>query len=105
MKVCVAYAGPEGESIVDVELADGATLAEAVERSGLVRALSLAALPLAYAIHGQRADGATPLRSGDRIEILRPLLADPKEARRRHAAERPLARRPLPGKRRRPVAS
>ena len=40
------------------------------------------------AIFGVTAEAATVLREGDRIELLRPLLADPKEARRRRALSR-----------------
>ena len=50
---------------------------------------------VAYAIFGQRVDGGAMLRDGDRVELLRPLLADPKDARRQRVEER----RRLPGKR------
>ena len=43
---------------------------------------------VAYAIFGQRADGEAVLRDGDRVELLRPLVADPKEARRQRVEER-----------------
>jgi putative ubiquitin-RnfH superfamily antitoxin RatB of RatAB toxin-antitoxin module len=56
---------------------------------------------LDYAIFGQRAGLATPLREGDRVELLRPLRADPKDARRARAAENPLPR-PRPKPKRRP---
>jgi putative ubiquitin-RnfH superfamily antitoxin RatB of RatAB toxin-antitoxin module len=36
-------------------------------------------------VFGVRATGETVLRDGDRLELLRPLLADPKDARRRRA--------------------
>jgi putative ubiquitin-RnfH superfamily antitoxin RatB of RatAB toxin-antitoxin module len=39
-------------------------------------------------IHGKLATLATPLCDADRVEILRPLQADPKEARRQRAARR-----------------
>ncbi|HSO01837.1 MAG TPA: RnfH family protein [Gaiellaceae bacterium] len=97
MKVVVAYAGPEGEAIVEVELTSGATLADAVDRSGTIARLNLRESTLDYAIFGQRASLATPLREGDRVELLRPLRADPKDARRVRAAENPLPRpRPKP---------
>ena len=86
MNVRVAYAGPEGEAIVEVCLAGGASVTEAVAASGIVDRLGLVETALCYAIHGQRAQAATPLREGDRIELLRPLVADPKETRRRRAA-------------------
>jgi putative ubiquitin-RnfH superfamily antitoxin RatB of RatAB toxin-antitoxin module len=103
MKVLVAYAGPEGEAVDEVDVPAHATLAEAVDRSGIALRLALDVGRLAFAIHGQRAVAGTPLRDGDRVELLRPLVADPKDVRRRRAAENPLPRtRPTVGKRRTP---
>ncbi len=104
MRVEVAYAGPEGVAIVGVELTDGASVAEAIEASGLVPRFGLIDAALGVAIFGQAATRATPLRPGDRVELLRPLRADPKDARRRRARDNPLPpSRPRP-KRRRPAA-
>jgi len=41
-------------------------------------------------LHGVRTDWDAAVRDGDRIELLRPLVADPKDARRRRAALKPL---------------
>ena len=77
----VVLALPRRHASAIVAVAEGATLADAVRAAGL---------PLegiaGYAIFGERAMPATPLRDGDRIELLRPLQADPKDARRRRAA-------------------
>ncbi len=96
MRVLVAYAAPGVEAIVPVTVADGATVADAVAASGLLRTSGIAPDRAGFAIFGQRADGAVPLREGDRVEITRPLVADAKAARRARAAERPLpkARKP-----------
>lgn len=97
MNVQVAYVGPEGTVLVDVELREGASVADALAASGIVTRLRLLEATLSYAVHGQRAKRNTPVRAGDRVELLRPLIADPKEARRRRAADHPLprsARRP-----------
>lgn len=99
MRVQVAYAAPRIEALVDVEVAAGAVLGDAVRLSGLVERLGLPS-GLAYAIHGQRAAADTPLRDGDRVELLRPLVADPKLARRRRAETHPLPR-PVPRVKRR----
>lgn len=61
-------------------MVDGATVGDAVAASGL--ALDGIA---GYAVFGVRAEVATRLREGDRVELLRPLRIDPKEARRRRA--------------------
>lgn len=104
MRVEVAYAGPEGVAIVGVELTDGASVADAIEASGLVPRFGLIDAALGVAIFGQAATRATPLRPGDRVELLRPLRADPKDARRRRARDNPLPPPPPRPKRRRPAA-
>jgi putative ubiquitin-RnfH superfamily antitoxin RatB of RatAB toxin-antitoxin module len=58
-----------------------------VARSGLARRCAeIATLPLACAIYGRVVALTHELRAGDRVEILRPLLVDPKEQRRQAAA-------------------
>ena len=89
LAVVVAYAAPGVEAIEAVVVHDGATVADAVAARGLVALLGLPP-EIAFAIHGQRAAPETPLRAGDRVEITRPLVADPKTARRDRAARNPL---------------
>ena len=84
----VAYAAPGVEAIVAIELPAGATVDDAVAASGLVERHGLDVRSLGYAIFGQRATATTPLAGGDRVELTRPLVADPKETRRRRAAAR-----------------
>ncbi len=66
-----------------VTVRDQATIAEALAQSAL--AASLAGQPHAVALWGRVAALATVLHEGDRIELLGPLLADPKTARRLRA--------------------
>jgi putative ubiquitin-RnfH superfamily antitoxin RatB of RatAB toxin-antitoxin module len=81
LRVQVIQAWPRRAEAVMVELPAGATIGDAVAASGLrLDGIS------GYAIHGERAALASLLRDGDRVELLRPLQADPKEARRRRAA-------------------
>ena len=96
MNVTVAYAGPEGIALVNVVVREGASVADALEASGIVARFGLFEAALSYAIFGQAVERSTPVRGGDRVELLRPLIADPKESRRQRAAERPLLR-PKPG--------
>jgi hypothetical protein len=73
----------------------GATLADALAASGLVTRHALDAATLRAGIWGKVREPATPLRERDRIEIYRPLIVDPKEARRqryRRHLERSAAR-------------
>ncbi len=81
LRVQVVCGWPRRLAGVDLALAPGATVDDAVAASGLATdGIS------GYAIHGERATGSTPLHDGDRVELLRPLQVDPKEARRRRAA-------------------
>jgi len=89
MQVEVVMAWPRRFLSASVTLPDGACVADAI---GAVRDLGGFAPALAqadgYALHGVRAQPTTLLQEGDRVELLRPLQLDPKEARRRRAARR-----------------
>ncbi|MEO6748382.1 MAG: RnfH family protein, partial [Casimicrobiaceae bacterium] len=85
IEVTVAYAAPGVEALVPVRLADGATVADAVARSGVRERLGLDADRLGFAIYGRRATAGTALADGDRVELTRPLTADAKTARRMRA--------------------
>lgn len=85
----VIYALPDRAERYMVALPEGATAAQAVERSGVVAAhpeIDLARDGLA--VFGQRVPPEQPLRAGDRVEVLRPLVADPKAARRDRVARK-----------------
>jgi putative ubiquitin-RnfH superfamily antitoxin RatB of RatAB toxin-antitoxin module len=94
--VTVASVAAGLEELVRVELPVGATAAEAVVAAGLGGRLRRASA-LALAIHGRLAQPDTPLADGDRVELCRPLVVTPADARRARAGAR--ARRPadLPG--------
>ena len=81
MRVEVVLAWPDRYLRRELVLAEGCTLAEAVEAA----ALDVAGETVAVAVHGLLARPQQVLHDGDRIELLRPLLADPKENRRRRA--------------------
>jgi putative ubiquitin-RnfH superfamily antitoxin RatB of RatAB toxin-antitoxin module len=85
--VVVVYALPDRQSIVKLAVAAGTTAAVAVEISGLKRRYpEITSRPLHCAIFGRPVEGSHVLAEGDRVEILRPLLIDPKENRRQTAA-------------------
>ncbi|MBL8270630.1 RnfH family protein [Steroidobacter sp.] len=86
LRIRVVYALPDQQASVDLELAPGTALEDAVTRSGLLQKFPEAAQqPLACAIFGRSVPLTYELRDGDRIEILRPLLIDPKQSRREAA--------------------
>ncbi len=84
----VAYAQPERQLIIPLEVPEGTTLRQAVELSGILK--EFPEIDLAknkVGIFGRLAKPDTPLRPGDRVEIYRPLIADPKAVRRQRAAQ------------------
>lgn len=87
-RVEVAYALPDRQRVVPVTVRDGMTAMEAVTESGLLLEFpELAGQRLALGVFGQLVDGSRLLEPGDRVEIYRPLKADPRETRRRLAAQ------------------
>ena len=84
----VAYALPEKQEIVMLEVLPGTTAREAVAQSNIERhfpGLDTAAGKLG--IFGKSIKDDQVLRAGDRVEIYRELIADPKEVRKKRAAE------------------
>lgn len=86
MRVEVVYALPQRQDRVTLELAPGSTVLEAIEASGLLRRLPQIELVRA-GVWGRPVSPDTRLREHDRVEIYRPLTADPKEVRRTRAAK------------------
>lgn len=82
IRVEVIRAWSRRHETVLLDLPADATVADALSGCGL----SLAGID-AYAIYGDRVTPVAPLRDGDRLELLQPLQADPKEARRRRAGK------------------
>ncbi len=82
----VAYARADEQTTVELELVDGATAGEAIQGSGLLERYPEIDLAVnRIGVFGQPIELDRSIRHKDRIEIYRPLLADPKEARRRRA--------------------
>jgi putative ubiquitin-RnfH superfamily antitoxin RatB of RatAB toxin-antitoxin module len=86
LHVEVVYAEAELQHLVNVELAEGATIADAVAKAmDCAEFKGLNVTGLRVGIFGKLADPATPVADGDRVEIYRPLKIDPMQARRRRA--------------------
>ena len=87
-EVEVAYAGPEQQDILQVEVDQGTTLRQAIERSGILNHFPEIDLAVnKVGVFGKLAKLDDALRPRDRVEIYRPLIADPKEVRKQRAAE------------------
>jgi len=81
IEVIRAFGPSAGEiEAVTVELAEGASVADALRISEFDSPLLAGC-----AVYGERVSPAHILRDGDRLELLRALLIDPKQARRRRA--------------------
>jgi hypothetical protein len=88
IKVEVCYAKPEVQAMVALTLGVGSTALQALERSGLPQRFpEIDVTQAVLGIRGKKVQYTHRLEEGDRLEILRPLTVDPKEARRRRAAK------------------
>ena len=85
MRVEIAYAGPGGEALIALDVAPGTTVEQSVEQSGVLTRVGVPRADLAYAVFGRRIEPTAAVSDGDRVEITRPLVCDPKAARRRRA--------------------
>lgn len=92
----VVYALPERQRLIELQVEDECTVLAAAQRSGIAQAFddgesgdidwSTAVLGIFGKVIEQPAQAS--LRNGDRIEIYRPLIADPKAARRQRARKK-----------------
>ena len=83
----VVYALPGRQVLRRLTLPGGSTVGDAIRASGLTGEL-LEIDPARVGIHGKPASLGTTLRDRDRVELYRPLQADPKEVRRLRAGKR-----------------
>ena len=82
----VAYALPEKQSLLQLQVDENSTVEQAIERSGIL--VSHPEIDLEQnkvGIWSRTCKLDVTLKEGDRIEIYRPLIADPKEVRKRRA--------------------
>jgi len=89
----VAYALPEKQKIIELLVKPGTTAYAAVEQSGIqnyfpgldIESAKMGIFGQALGTKGLQAPRQHVLQAGDRVEIYRPLIADPKEVRKRRA--------------------
>ncbi len=89
IEIEIAYCGREDQTVLRIRVAQGTTLGQAIRRSGLLERYPEIDLAVnrvgVYGVLRGLSDAVDP---GDRIEVYRPLSADPKNARRKRAAGR-----------------
>ena len=86
IRVQVCHPLPDAPRLRELTLAEGSTVRDAVLASGLLPRFDPDHCPVG--IFGKKKAPDTVLREGDRVEIYRPLVADPKDARRRRAVKK-----------------
>jgi putative ubiquitin-RnfH superfamily antitoxin RatB of RatAB toxin-antitoxin module len=83
LRVEVVYALPADQLLIELELEEGATVGAAIERSGILnRFPGLRVMAGQVGVFGRPVALDARVRDGDRVEIYRPLIADPRDARR-----------------------
>jgi putative ubiquitin-RnfH superfamily antitoxin RatB of RatAB toxin-antitoxin module len=88
IRVEVAYAKPDVQVIIPLQVHTGITLEEAIEQSGILEQFPEIDLEQnKVGIFGKISKKDQVLRDNDRVEIYRPLIADPKEVRKQRAKE------------------
>jgi putative ubiquitin-RnfH superfamily antitoxin RatB of RatAB toxin-antitoxin module len=89
LTVEVVYATRGVQALVTLKMPPGATVEDAIQASGLLLHFPDIDLTVNSAgIFGKACGLDQTLKTGDRVEIYRPLLHDPKEARRQRAAQK-----------------
>ena len=84
----VAYALPDKQQVISVQVSQGTTIEQAIQLSGILEQfpqIDIAKNKLG--IFGKLKKADVVVREGDRVEIYRPLIADPKVVRKQRAAE------------------
>jgi len=89
--VSVAYAMPSNQVVKHLRVPTGSSVEEAIRESGLPEEFPEIDLRInRVGIYGEEVSLDTVLHGGERVEIYRPLIADPKEARRQRGRKRPV---------------
>ena len=84
MQIGVAYSEPGNQIWLNIEVPDESTVSQAIERSGILKQFPHVALAeRKLGIFGRVVKPSAALKAGDRVEIYRPIIADPETVPRR----------------------
>ncbi|WP_089726745.1 RnfH family protein [Candidatus Thiosymbion oneisti] len=98
-RVEIAYARPDAQTILSVTASEGLTAKGAIEQSGILQRFPEIDLRVnRVGVFGKLAKLDQALAPGDRVEIYRPLIADPKVVRKQRAAQGKAIRKRNDGK-------
>lgn len=85
----LVYIEPESQNVIELNIDKGSNIEQAIHHSGLLTRFPEIDLSInKVGVFNKIKNLDTTLTEGDRIEIYRPLLADPKEARRQRAKKK-----------------
>lgn len=88
MKIGVVYASPTRQAWLSIEVPDGTTVKDAIERSGILQQFpEIDLVQQKVGIFSKLTKLDATLADGDRIEIYRPITCDPKMVKRKAKAE------------------
>lgn len=86
LNIEVVYALPQKQTLLRLAVEDGCTVEQVIRQSGiLTRFPELDLVQIKVGIYGHLVPLSQPLKSGDRVELYRPLTADPRQMRRKRA--------------------
>ncbi|MGY3914977.1 RnfH family protein [Aeromonas australiensis] len=86
LNIEVVYALPQQQTVIALRVAPGTCVQAAIEQSGIVQKHPEIDLAVnKFGIYSRPVKRSEPLHDGDRIEIYRPLIADPREMRKKRA--------------------
>lgn len=89
LAIQLCYARPDRQFLLDLTVAPGTTIQQAIQNSGIIQqAPEIDVTVWRVGLYGKLKTLDTVLREHDRIEIYRPLIADPKDTRRKRAESR-----------------
>jgi putative ubiquitin-RnfH superfamily antitoxin RatB of RatAB toxin-antitoxin module len=88
MQVAIAYGEPDQQIWLQLEVPEGSTVADVIQRSGLLeRCPGIDLTAQKVGIFGKFTKLEASVKAGDRVEIYRPITADPKTTPRRKTAD------------------
>ncbi|OCG06609.1 hypothetical protein A9G13_10110 [Gilliamella sp. wkB178] len=88
INIQVVYALPNSQTIINCEVQEQSNVLQAIRKSNILSLCQIKLDDHLIGIYGKRCDLNELVKNGDRIEIYRPLINDPKEIRRRKAAQK-----------------
>ena len=88
VKIEVSYALPDKQPVISLQVEQGTTIEQAISQSGILDQFpQIDITKNKLGIFGKLKKADVVVREGDRVEIYRPLIADPKQVRKQRAAE------------------